>query len=153
MSCRGLFLVLAAAGLLWLSLPAFSETAEDAWVASNKHTGELAKSGHLQEAFKNAQKVLAQARAVWGFKNLNTAKAMNNLANLYVQADKLDSAEELYLKSLEIEKESGSSGETIGGTLFNLAVIHKARGDLEGANRLLDEVQERTAAGPGAKKN
>ncbi len=118
-----------------------------AWTEANRATGALVQSGHFEEAFENAQKVLGQARTLWGLKHPNTAKAMNNLANLYVQSGDLDLAEDLYKKALAIERTQPKLREQAAGSYFNLAMIRKAQGDVKAAAGFLS--QARAALGGG----
>ncbi|OGW72168.1 MAG: hypothetical protein A2Y02_03580 [Omnitrophica bacterium GWA2_52_12] len=150
MTGKRLLGILLAGCFVFAAVLAAGETEEQeaaVWTEANRATGTLAQSGDFEAAFKNAQKVLGQARTLWGLKHPNTAKAMNNLANLYVQAGELDLAEELYQKTLAIERTQPNLQEQAAGSYFNLAMIRKAQGDLEAAAHFLS--QAKMALGSG----
>ncbi len=133
----GMALVL---GVLFFSQAAVqAEEPEDAWTVLNKHTVELVQQGRYEEAFANAQKATAQARVRFGLNHLTTAKAMNNLANLYAARGNFVASQDLYEKVLKIETEQlGAEASALGDTLFNLARIHWMNKDAAGAKPLLE---------------
>lgn len=97
---------------------------ESEWHALNLEIARLYAQGDVDSAIRLAEESLAQAKKEFGPSDLNTAKALNNLANLYFRTGRLDEAGWMYEDALAIEEAKlGRDSVSAADTLYNSAML------------------------------
>lgn len=90
----------------------------------------LVHTGKLQEAENIQRKILHILEMLQGPESLSTITAADNLATTLQALRKLDEAEELFLRCLQVRQKALSSTHIqIGSTLFKLAVVTTQQAD------------------------
>ena len=77
---------------------------EEKWRNLQDRALELFKKENYLEAESVAKEALKVAEETFGPEHPNTARAMGDLASIYFAQDKLNEAEKLFQKEIEIEK-------------------------------------------------
>lgn len=94
------------------------------------------KSGNYARAEKQLTTALTLAEDL-GAEHPIVATSLNNLASLYYAQERLDAAEPLYVRALEIwQTAHGPDHPNVAKVLVNLAALHRARGNAAEAERL-----------------
>src|SRR5437764_15297399 len=94
-------LTLAVAGCLVVSLQAPSSAAGSGWQQLEGLAREAYAAGHLKEAEENYSNAIAQIEKS-GKSQQDLARCLTGLAAVYTQEGKVENAERLYKRSLEI---------------------------------------------------
>lgn len=106
----------------------------------NKKILEASGKNDLQGAIEAAEDALTVARLGFGEESPEAAKAMNNVANLYMFSRHPQEASELYKKALEIEtKEKGRDSTDAADTHFNLAASYGLQAKFDDARASIKE--------------
>ncbi len=99
---------------------------------------ELYHSGKYSEALPVAEKYAAQIRDQYGENHFEYAIALNNLAEIYRTQNRLDDAEQLFSKAMQIEEVTlGPYHENVAIRLYNLARLNDDRERYDTAISLL----------------
>ena len=131
--------VLLALGLWILACPA-SQSDDDEFNLLNQQVQTLFKEGKYQEAIPLAEKAVELAKRVYGPEQLNTAKSLNNLSELYWAMGEYAKAEPLYQEALRIcQKVFGPEHPNTAAILNNLALLYKDMGEYVKAEPLYQE--------------
>ena len=106
----------------------------------NRTINEAASKGDLQKAIMAAEDALAIATKSFGENSFETAKAMNNVANLYMYAGHPGEAERLYKNSIliEVEEKGGDSLEA-ADSYYNLAMAYAMQKKYDPAGKMLNQ--------------
>lgn len=137
---------------LLVCLSGFS--AEGDWESMNLEIARLYSRGELESAVTLAEQSLSRAKSEFGPAHLNTAKALNNLANLYFRIGRIDEAGWMYEDAIRAEEGLlGSSSKSAADTRYNLAMLLLYRGDKRKAASELERVMHvyRTQKDPDLK--
>jgi tetratricopeptide (TPR) repeat protein len=98
---------------------------------------ELFRAGRFEASVPYFQRELDKAEARLGPDDPTIAVELNNLAEAYRSLGRLDQAETLYLRAVELDEKAGpSNAEGLATSLNNLALVHRAQGRLEDAERI-----------------
>ena len=109
--------------------------------ALNEKIKEAGKKGDLQAAIDAADRALALSSKELGEESPETAKALNNVANLYMYADHAEDAERLYKKAILIESNlHGNKDIGVADSLFNLAMAYAIQKKFDEAGKTMDRV-------------
>ncbi len=120
-------LVIAAAGVQPVCFAKLDSKAEarEKIKALNQKVIEAGKANDLQAAIVAAEDALSVASLAFGDDDPETAKALNNVANLYLFSEHPKEALELYKKALEIDnKKSGKKSIEAADTSYNMAMAY-----------------------------
>lgn len=98
--------------------------AEEDWQSLHLEVARLYSQGDTESAVRKAEAALKRAKAEFGPSHLNTAKSMNNLANLYFSTGRLDEAGWMYEDALAVEeRELGRQSPAVADTLYNFSML------------------------------
>jgi tetratricopeptide (TPR) repeat protein len=98
---------------------------------------ELFRAGRFEASVPYFQRELDEAEARLGPDDPTVAVELNNLAEAYRSLGRLDEAEALYRRAVELDEKAGpSNAEGLATSLNNLALVHRAQGRLEEAERV-----------------
>ncbi len=98
------------------------------------------EKGDLQEAITSAEEALQVANKEIGEKSIEAAKALNNVANLYMFAEHPLDAERLYKKAILIEAEHyDKNGAEIADSYYNLGIAYAVQKKFTEARKILDK--------------
>jgi len=98
--------------------------AEEDWQTLHLEVARLYSEGDTESAIRTAEAALKRAKTEFGPSHLNTAKSMNNLANLYFSAGRLDEAGWMYEDALAVEeRELGRESPSVADTLYNFSML------------------------------
>lgn len=104
-------------------------------------TGEsmsLYRAGRYEEALAAAEEALILTEEAFGPEHPNTAKSLNNIAQIYAAMGCGEAAERLFLSSISInEKALGRAHPDLAPALGNLASLYSSAGRYGEAERLL----------------
>ena len=115
-----------------------AEDKESQWKDINMKIAAAMEQGNLEAALAAALESLDFAKKEFGAKDVHAARAMNNLANLYLYQNKMDEAEKLYREAIGIEETVlGRDNIEVADTLFNLAMVAAMRKQYHEADSLL----------------
>jgi tetratricopeptide (TPR) repeat protein len=133
------FLVL----LLSLSLPAYAGKKDEARKqieTLNQKIKQAGEAGDLQAALEAAEQAYEIAERDLGKKSIETARAMNNMANLYMYADHAADAERIYKNAIIIEtKEYGKEHPALADSYYNLAMAYAIQQKYKEASKMMDK--------------
>lgn len=133
------FILLIAAAAVF-SVPAFA--AEGEWESMNLEIARLYSLGDFESAVRLAEQSLARAKSEFGPSHLNTAKALNNLANLYFRTGRPDEAGWLYEDALGVEENAlGRESKSVADTLYNFSMLHLYLGQKDKARVKLERAR------------
>ncbi len=138
MNPRFMFSVLFFCSLV---VPPVLYASEEAWHHMNEEVANLYRQGDIENAVHLAEESLHYSKTNFGPEHLNTAKALNNLANLYFRNGRFDEAEWMYEDAIRIEEKTlGLDSLEVADSLYNFAMLDlyrkqtaKARTKLEKA--------------------
>lgn len=123
---------------LFSAFGAAAEDKESQWKDINMKIAAAMEQGNLEAAVAAALESLDFAKKEFGAADVHAARAMNNLANLYLYQNKMDEAESLYREAIAIEETIlGRDGLEVADTLFNLAMVAAMRKQYQEADSLL----------------
>ncbi|MBV9490586.1 MAG: tetratricopeptide repeat protein, partial [Verrucomicrobia bacterium] len=138
---RPLQLVAAAVLLLccgWGAPPIFAEPASPAELAGEVVS--LYRQGKYQEAIPLAERLLALDQKRFGPENAETARALNDLGQLYAAAGDYTKAEPLLRQALDARRRLlGPQHFATGATLGTLAAVYYATGNYAQAEPLFQQ--------------
>lgn len=98
--------------------------AEESWQSLHLEAARLYSEGDVESAIQAAEAALKRAKTEFGPSHLNTAKSMNNLANLYFSTGRLDEAGWMYEDALAVEeRELGRQSPAVADTLYNFSML------------------------------
>lgn len=104
----------------------------------NQKIKEAGEKGDLQAAITAAEEALDKSAALYGEKSGEKAKALNNVANLYMYAEHAVDAERLYKEAILIEVDKfGTDSLEIGDSYFNLAMAYATQKKYDEAREML----------------
>ena len=131
--------VLLALGLWILACPKLLAKGDNP-NALNKQVNQLIEQGKYQEAIPLAEKAVELAKRVRGPENPDTAKSLNNLAELYRHMGEYAKAEPLLREALQIrQKVLGPEDPNTATSLNNLALLYGVMGEYAKAEPLFHE--------------
>lgn len=128
--------------LLVLSVPVYAGKKGEVKKQIDSLNREIAKAvngGDLQTAIEKAEQALDLAKQGYGEDGLETAKAMNNVANLYMFAGHAPDAELLYKNAILIETGHDPQSLTLADSFFNLAMAYATQKKYGEARKILDK--------------
>ncbi len=109
--------------------------------ALNHTVQEAANKGELQKAITAAEDVLDLAKKEFGDSSIEAAKAMNNVANLYLFIGHPTDAERLYKDSIILEvTKYGNDNVEIADSLYNLGMAYAMQKKYGEALKMVDRV-------------
>ncbi len=125
---------------LFLSVPAYAgkKEVQKQIDALNEQLLKAATAGDLQTAIGKAEEALELARKEFSEEGLETAKAMNNVANLYMYAGHAGEAELLYKNAILIETGHDPAGLALADSFSNLAMAYGMQKKYNEARKTLD---------------
>jgi len=113
---------------------------ESEWEELNDRLIELQKTDSYSEAIPIAKRARKLAIQIWGETHPNVATICNNLAELYEKQNRLEEAETLLLKAIQIDRKALSANHpSLGTDLNNLAELYYKQNRLEAAEPLFLE--------------
>ncbi len=113
---------------------------EEAWHHLNEEVANLYRQGDIENAVHLAEESLGYAKANFGPDHINTAKALNNLANLYFRAGRSDEAEWMYEDAIRIEEKNlGLESLEVADSLYNFAMLDLYRKETSKARVKLEK--------------
>jgi len=135
--CLGLWLRVCVFFTLAASWPLPAQ--EVRWNELNVQVDHLYQQGKYAEAIPLAQESQRIAEAAFGSEHPNTAKSVNNLAELYYYQGRYAEAEPLFQRALAIkEKALGPDHPDVATSLNNLALLYKEQGRYAAAEPLFE---------------
>jgi tetratricopeptide (TPR) repeat protein len=106
--------------------------------ALNQKIKDAGEKGDLQAAITAAEEALDKSAQFFGDESAEKAKALNNVANLYMFAGHALDAERLYKEAILIEAERfGTDSLEIADSYFNLAMAYAAQKKYDEARNVL----------------
>lgn len=112
---------------------------QEEWQALNLEIARLYAAGDVKSAVRTAEESLSRAKKEFGPSHLNTAKSLNNLANLYFTTGRVDEAGWMYEDALVIEeRELGPESAAAADTLYNFSMLLMYRKDFVKAGERLE---------------
>ncbi|MCC6656962.1 MAG: CHAT domain-containing protein [Rhodocyclaceae bacterium] len=122
--------------LALLALPVSADEAE--WEELMDAGRTAYEKGDYETAFRQFEKSLKEAEAMFGLENPYVAVSLSNLAALYQNQGRYSEAEPRFKRSLTIlEKAGGASHPAVATTLNNLALLYRDQGRYSEAEMLL----------------
>lgn len=107
--------------------------------ALNQEVQKAADGHDLQKAITSAEDALDIASKEFGESSIEAAKAMNNVANLYLFSDHPQEAERLYKQSILIESyEKGKDSLEVADSYYNLAMAYAMQKKFDEARKMMD---------------
>ena len=107
--------------------------------ALNKQVSEAANKGDLQAAITAAEEVFDVSVKTFGEKSLETSRAMNNMANLYMYAGNAADAERMYKNAILIEvTEKGKDSTEVSDSYYNLGMAYAMQEKFDEARQVMN---------------
>ena len=120
--------------------PEKKQQKESEWEQLNDRLMELHNAGNYPEAIPIAEQARKLAVQIWGATHPNVAASCNNLAELYEKQNRLEEAEALLIKAIQIDgKALGADHFSLATDLNNLAELYYSQNRLEAAEPLFLE--------------
>lgn len=143
MKQTNVWILIFLAGCVMMPPFAFAGKKEDAKKiidALNQKVKAAGEKGDLQGAIDAAEEVLEVTTKAYGEKSLESARAMNNVANLYLYADHADNAERLYKNMILILiKRLNHKDLEIADAYYNLAMAYAVQKKFDPARKMLND--------------
>jgi CHAT domain-containing protein/tetratricopeptide (TPR) repeat protein len=120
--------------------PELKQQKESEWELLNDRLIELHNAGSYPEAILIGERARKLAVQIWGATHANVATSCNNLAELYEKQNRLEEAEALLLKAIQIDRKALSADHPgLATDLNNLASLYQKQNRLEEAEPLFLE--------------
>lgn len=104
----------------------------------NHQIQQAGEKGDLQAAITAAEEVLAISQKTFGEQAPEAAKALNNVANLYLYSDNALQAERLYKEAILIEADKyGKDSKELADSYYNLAMAYAVQKKYEEGRQML----------------
>lgn len=128
--------------ILAAAVPAYAgkkDSAKKEIDALNQQIKEAGEKGDLQAAIEAAEKAFDIASDKFGKESKEAAKAMTNMANLYMFAHHAEDAERLYKNVILIESKIYSENDlNLADSFYNLAMAYAVQKKYDEARKMLD---------------
>lgn len=133
--------VIAGFIIFIVSAPVYAnkESAASAIDVLNEKVKEAGKKGDLQTAIEAAENALEIAQREIGKDSMETARALNNVANLYMYAGHPVESESLYKQAILIETEHHDKDSlTVADSFYNLGMAYAVQKKYMEARKVLE---------------
>ena len=136
----GIYLLVCLIGLPGISFAKASKEAVKKTEEFNKKIKSLADAGDLQKSIETAEEALAFSVKEFGDKSLETAHALNNVANLYMFSGNPANAERLYKESILIlTNKKDKEGLEAADYYYNLGMAYAMQKKYDEASKILNQ--------------